>query len=197
MEALGFQLHLQDFVASKINKQAMFKRWPTLRRGTRSKRIKRAYSFYYTSDLSSLLRSFKAVLISISCLHTRDHFSKATCCWGSIPVSLKYQVFWYPSRILTCCHTLPITTPPQKLRQLLQILPINLIKPVFDRTVNIDNAHQLIFYDNWDDYLTLTRAITCDMAWEFLDVGNQSSYPSAPSVFRSQVKEELTALSST
>lgn len=69
--------------------------------------------------------------------------------------------------------SLPIATTPNQDRQLLQPLPINLIKPILKRTIHIDNRNRLSAHHNRHNNLTPALRVARNVARELQHVGDQ------------------------
>ncbi|GAW19812.1 hypothetical protein ANO14919_093030 [Xylariales sp. No.14919] len=72
---------------------------------------------------------------------------------------------------------LPVTAPSKELGELLEVLFIDLVKPVKVRTVNINNGHDLpripFPHNDGDHNLALAVSVTGDVAGELLDVRDE------------------------
>lgn len=72
---------------------------------------------------------------------------------------------------------LPVTASSEQFRKLLQILFVHLIKPIKDRTVYVDDGHDLLRIpfsrDDRDHDLALAVSIAGDVARELLDVRDE------------------------
>jgi len=77
------------------------------------------------------------------------------------------------STFRTTYPQLPITPRRQQLRQQLQTLPIILIKPIHNSTINIYHPNRLPAHNNRHDNLAPARPITSNMIRELFNIGHQ------------------------
>lgn len=82
------------------------------------------------------------------------------------------QAFIYPL-------LLPVTTPAQQIRQVLEIFPIQIIKSILNRAINVNNSHHLFHPTapsagkNRHHNLALAVTVAGNVAWELVHVGYQ------------------------
>lgn len=67
----------------------------------------------------------------------------------------------------------PITALANEISQLFEILAINLVEPVLNRTINVDDGDELVAHNDGDDNLAPAISVAGDVAGESLHVGDQ------------------------
>lgn len=72
---------------------------------------------------------------------------------------------------------LPVATPSQECRELLQSGLVDLVKPIEHGAVDVNNGHHLVVRHYGHDDLALTVAVARDMAGKLVDVTHQLRGP--------------------